>query len=313
MSVFDLKIGFKCNNDCKHCVVADKRPSGNLSLEDLLFIIDTLPSIVDTIQITGGEPSISPYLVDVVKYCKSKNLRVWLQTNATGFSNKALADEVGPYIDHALVAIHSNVEEVHDLIVGGKGMWKKTLEGLKNLSQFNIDIATQTVLSTYNIETLYTTYQMIQELYPGMNMHMTYPHMMGNAYSDRETVCFRYIDHKKVLQDCLRDFGHLIITESIPFCYLFPYHDKVTTIEDWIRGNYLRNDRTRIGIDFSQDMEEKNYDCLDITSRKKAPKCRECVFYSRCIGVWKEYIDLFKSKLDLYPITEEEFFKEGTL
>ena len=55
--MFDLKLGFKCNNNCKHCVVADKRFCRDTSFEEIVAYLRKLPE-GSTVQITGGEPSI---------------------------------------------------------------------------------------------------------------------------------------------------------------------------------------------------------------------------------------------------------------
>lgn len=298
---FDLKIGFKCNNDCRHCVIANKKSAGELSFEQIRNIIDGLDSDVTGIVLTGGEPSISPHLLDILSYIKKKNYFVIVQTNATGFADSDFCKECSKYINHALVAIHSCNPEVHDNIVRSKGMWYKTIEGFKNLSNNGVFIETQTVLSKYNIMTAYDTYKMIQELRPGTLMNMTYPHMMGNAWNNREDVCFRYSDYKDEFQRILKDFSKYIFSESIPYCYLYPYQD---SIAGCLENDILMQSYGRVGVDFSDGLFEKNYNILDIKERRKAPRCKDCVFNNDCIGVWKEYIEMFKSNLDLFPIKE---------
>lgn len=297
---FDLKIGFKCNNDCIHCVVADKRSSGNLKLEDIYKTIDN-NSDVKVITITGGEPSGYDYLPDILRYIKGKHIETVIQTNATGFANKDFCKECAPYIDHAHVAIHSYDEKVHDDIVRCSGMWKKTMEGYKNLLSNNIFCTTQTVISNYNINTLYDTYKMIQDIYPGTIMSMTYPHMMGNALKNIDKVAFRYSDKKDIIHKCLKDFGKHLFLESIPLCYIYPYQNDIFDSLESIISSHAYE---RKGYDFSDCKNIKNYNVLDIQERRKAPKCRECIFNNKCIGVWKEYIYHFKDKLDLYPIKE---------
>ena len=187
LTQFDLKIGFKCNNNCVHCVVADKRPSGDLSLQEILKIIDGLPSGVE-VQITGGEPSIyKDRLATILKRCKERGLNTILQTNATGFSDYEFCQECAPYIDHAHVAIHSRNENVHDEIIGCKG-WRDTIRGFENLNHFGVTLTTQTVLSRLNMDTLLETFDYIQEMRPETIMSMTYPHLMGNAWKNREEV-----------------------------------------------------------------------------------------------------------------------------
>lgn len=301
MSSFDLKLGFGCNNNCIHCVIADKRDKGNLSLDEIRRIVDTVPKGM-VIQVTGGEPSIRKELPEILRYCREKGHGTIIQTNGTGFSDDAFASACIPYIDHAHVAIHSSDMEVHDRIVQSKGMWRKTIKGFENLYRAGVFVTTQTVLSKLNITTLYDTFCFIQGIAPGTHMSMTYPHLGGNAWTNNETVAFRYSDYRDEIQRTLKAFASLVFTEAIPPCHLYPYQDKVLcTAEACI----LSGVNERVGVDFSRGMDVQDYNFSDISCHRKAPRCRDCVFNSRCIGVWKEYIQLFRDRLDLYPIKEE--------
>ena len=301
-STFDLKVGFACNNDCRHCVVADKRDSGNMTTRQILDIVDhdILDNGVKRIQITGGEPSIRKDMPEILKYCWEHGITTVMQTNGTGFANEDFCRRCAPYLDHAHVAIHSCYPEVHDNIVRHPGgMWKRTIEGFKNLQKYGVELTTQTVLSKFNIETLYDTFKFIQEMAPGVRMSATYPHMMGNAYIYRDEVAFRYSDHKEVIQKTIAEFKDHIFTESIPPCYLYPHVGEFPTIEQDLLDS---DDGSRVGVDFSNGMQIKNYRVLDLADRRKGPKCRECILNSKCVGVWKEYIETFHNCLDLYPI-----------
>lgn len=298
--MFDLKIGFKCNNNCIHCVVADKRPSGELGVMRTFAIIRSIPKEETEIQITGGEPTVYKHLPTILKACKERNLRVYLQTNATGFANKKFAEECAPYIYNAHVAIHSIDPEVHNRIVQDKTgtMWSKTMEGLKNLKDLGVCVTTQTVLSKYNIESVPDTFKAIQELYPGTHMSFTYPHLMGNAFKNREDICFRYSDYKYIIQEVLEKYRSVLFTESIPLCYLYPYVEEIECIEKDLINPYIE----RRGIDYADSFGEKNYQLLDLKGRAKIPTCGECIYNNKCVGVWKEYIQLYKNRIDLFPI-----------
>ena len=77
MSSYDLKLGFNCNNNCRHCVIAEKRPCGSLNENQIFELIDNLPDEVDEVQITGGEPTLYPFLPEVLKRIKSKNIKIF--------------------------------------------------------------------------------------------------------------------------------------------------------------------------------------------------------------------------------------------
>lgn len=305
MACFDLKLGFNCNNNCRHCVITEKKKAGSLTFEQVLQILNDRPKDVDVIQVTGGEPTTYEYLPDVLKYIRQDlGLGIVMQTNGTGFANPEFFKKCQPYLDHVHIAIHSCIPEIHDFIVQSPGMWEKTILGFQNLiSDPNIYVTTQTVLSRYNILTVYDTFDFIQKMAPGTQMSFTYPHMMGNAWRNRKEVCFRYSEYYLEIQRILARFHELMFVESIPPCYLHPYTDVMYNSTE---GDILYHTIDRIGVDFSDGIDQvKNYNILDAEDRRKGPKCKECIYNKKCVGVWKEYFDLFKDQLDLYPITQE--------
>lgn len=305
MGTFDLKLGFQCNNDCIHCVVADKRSAGKLSLDEMLSIISKVKP-GSYLQITGGEPTtFKEELPVILKYAKERGLLPTIQTNATGFADEDFIAKCAPYVYNWHIAIHSYNPEIHDKIVKSKGMWDLTMRGFKNALKYpQVILTTQTVLSKLNIDTLYETYEMIQELSPGTQMSMTYPHLNGNAWKNREEIAFKFSEHGGLFRKILQKWGDLIFTESIPYCYTYPFLNHPSLEEEIIYNN-----EGRIGIDFSQGNDLHDYNKSDIEDRRKAPRCRECMLNHKCIGVWKEYIEFFKNKLDLTPLTEERIKK----
>ena len=299
--VFDLKLGFKCNNNCIHCVVADKRNSGCLSIEEMKSFVSRVPAGA-YLQITGGEPTtFRAELPELLKYSYNRGLLCTIQTNGTGFADLPFLEECAPYLENVHIAIHSSVPEIHDKIVNSKGMWELTMQGFKNLLKFpNIQVTTQTVLSKLNIDSLFDTFSMIQKLAPCTQMSMTYPHLNGNAWKNREQVAFRFSDKSEMIYKCLSTFESVLFTESIPPCHLYPFLNH-PTIEDAILSS-----EERVGIDFSQSLELHDYTVSDIKDRRKGPRCKNCIFNTKCIGVWKEYTEVFSKNLDLYPITPEK-------
>lgn len=300
--IFDLKLGFKCNNDCIHCVVADKRDKGCLSLNEMKDIVKTVPKD-SMLQITGGEPTLfKEELPELLEFAYNRGIHPTIQTNGTGFSDIEFLKKCAPFLSNVHIAIHSCVPEIHDKIVNSTGMWEKTMQGFKNLLSIdNLSVTTQTVLSKLNIDSLYDTYSMIQTLAPGIQMSMTYPHLNGNAWKNKDIVAFRFSDKKDMIYKCLKKFENVLFTESIPLCYSYPFINHPTLENDIL---YCVEDR--VGVDFSQSSELHDYNNSDIEDRRKASKCKECIFYNKCIGVWKEYLYVFNNNLDLYPITEKK-------
>lgn len=313
---FDLKAGFSCNNDCIHCVVTDKRETKDLSTEEIKNLIDDI-SIDTTIGFTGGEPTIRKDFIEILKYAKEKGHTTALQTNGTMFESEEFTNEVVKYLDSVLIAIHSHIPEIHNEIVADKTnkMYDKTIQGFKNLAKNKnkIFIRTQTVISKLNIKHLKETYDFIQGIMPNVPMNLTFPHPNGGAWINRELVVPRYSEIKPYLQDILSKWAHLIQTEAIPMCYLYPYQDKVEwNVDEKLITDFLNTE----GMDPSQKSNEsrlfdekgitKDYQTCMLKEKAKGPKCSECIFNNRCPGVWVEYMYMYAKKLDLFPIKDTD-------
>jgi MoaA/NifB/PqqE/SkfB family radical SAM enzyme len=313
---FDLKVGFSCNNDCIHCVVTDKRKTEDLSTEEIKDLIDGLDAEY-IIGFTGGEPTIRKDFIEILKYAKEKGHSTALQTNGTMFESEEFTDEVIKYLDSVLIAIHSHIPEIHNRIVSDKTnkMYYKTIQGFKNLAKNRnkLFIRTQTVISKLNIKDLPETYDFIQDIMPNVPMNLTFPHPNGGAWINRDLVVPRYSEIRCYLQEILSRWAHLIQTEAIPMCYLYPYQNKVEwNIDERLMTDFLNTE----GIDPSQKNNEarlfdengitKDYQTCMMSEKIKGPKCSECIFNNRCPGVWIEYMQMYSKKLDLFPIKDIE-------
>lgn len=300
MVYFDLKVGFSCNNNCIHCVVAGKRKTRDFSTQEIKSIIKNRPK-EDCIGFTGGEPTIRKDFIELARYAKKRGHRVALQTNGTLFSDYGFAKEAGKYMDDVLIAIHSHKKSIHDKIVQRRGMYEKTVKGLKNIVELRIPHKTQTVISKLNVGHLKETYDFIQSVSPGCRMQMTFPHPMGNAYYNKEKVVPRYSEIRKYIYKALKKYADILNTEAIPICHLYPYHNIVENIDEKI-ARHLKEEEKR-GVDFSRTEKNiENYLSLMFSDKRKRSECNQCIFNIRCAGVWKEYMEFYKDNPDLFPI-----------
>ena len=89
--LFDLKVGTSCNNSCIHCVVGDEimANNNNLSFKEIKDILVNNINNIDTLQLTGGETTIRPDFLDILKYAKNELgiKKIILQTNGRMFSS----------------------------------------------------------------------------------------------------------------------------------------------------------------------------------------------------------------------------------
>ena len=170
-----------------------------------------------------------------------------------------------------------------------------TIRGFENIITLKIPCNTQTVISKFNMAHLPETYDYIQTRKPNIRMNMTFPHPNGNALHFAGQVVPRYSDLKVVLQEIFSKYSHLLNTEAIPLCYLHPYQEKVFNFD-----NNLINGSLKAGIDpankgndfFDRNGATDDYAIPTLSDKRKGPKCPMCIFNGRCVGVWKEYLEI---------------------
>lgn len=127
-----------CNLTCKHCYQdADhKALPDELSLKEKLNLVDQIAEqYVPMIAFAGGEPTLSPDLLPVLRHCKSYGIHTTLATHGGTMTPKLaeqLAEAGVKYVEISLDSVHP---ERHDAFRGIEGMWHRTVRGMRNVVQ----------------------------------------------------------------------------------------------------------------------------------------------------------------------------------
>ncbi|MBN1335140.1 MAG: radical SAM protein [Deltaproteobacteria bacterium] len=126
----DLVLTYACQNACSHCYnEPNRRRTSPLELSTGVAILDRLADVgVCHVVFTGGEPTLHPDVVLLVRHAVRRGLVVGLNTNGRRLSALAvtLADAG---LDHVQVTLASARPEVHDAVVGAKAH-AETVAGL---------------------------------------------------------------------------------------------------------------------------------------------------------------------------------------
>ncbi len=131
-----MELTYNCNLKCPHCYVQEDITRGAkfIDKEKVFRLIDEFEEAgIVELNITGGEASLHPDFVEIIRYATSKNLLVNLLTNGQNIYKKHLVDEL---LDCPLkelrISLYGN-EEYHDNFVGVAGAFKRSTEVLKEL------------------------------------------------------------------------------------------------------------------------------------------------------------------------------------
>ena len=150
-----LWLGQTCNLRCHFCYFLDRiqdehHPEHDfMSLEKAKTICRTLVDYYgnNSIDIQGGEPTLSPGIYELVAYCVEIGLSPTLITNAQALSNRdvvARFKEAG--VRDFLVSVQG-LGDVYDQLVGRSGAHARQMKALRHLQEAGIPFRFNTVLS----------------------------------------------------------------------------------------------------------------------------------------------------------------------
>jgi MoaA/NifB/PqqE/SkfB family radical SAM enzyme len=292
----DLKVGFSCNNRCRHCVVSDKFNEKDLTLNEIKNLIETYIDNYGTISLTltGGEVTIrKDYLqiLDFIYKKKNENLInfVDIQTNGRFLSRNDVLAKTLSVVDFYLIALHSSDCNVHNNITRCKTSFQETTEALSKLITKVNDksIAIQTVISQFNYEGLQNIYKFCFENYGIKEFNITFPHPIGWANSIEVTP--RYTTVSKSINESLAyclDNGIKPFIEAIPLCVFNDQH------RDYAKEFYKNRTAEVVGF-AGKKYGHIDYSVANQEGYSKYKLCNECCYKNDCIGVWREYIELY--------------------
>ena len=158
-----------CNFQCSYCYVPERSTCRNeLSREEIRDVIQQAKELgARKIIILGGEPSIYPHLVEMIRFLGREGLEIEMFTNGTGI-DPALAAVLAEEKVRVVLKLNSRDEAIQDRLAGKKGAFQiinralATLQaaGYPSAEQF---LAISTVICQQNIKELPAMWQWLRE------------------------------------------------------------------------------------------------------------------------------------------------------
>jgi His-Xaa-Ser system radical SAM maturase HxsC len=218
--------------DC-HCLMCPQPPKAHdKNLTEISKRILNLVKIEthQTICLTGGEPTLlKEEFFDILGVINKKQPKssVMMLTNGKSFANFEFTKRfvsLRPKDFITCVSMHSDVDEVHDRIVGVKDSFYKTAMGLQNLARFREKIEIRVVVSRINAHHLESIATFIQRNFPFI-IHCTFMGMeiTGLACDNYEAIWIDPRDYRAELSRAVRVMSRADMNVSIyniPLCLL---------------------------------------------------------------------------------------------
>jgi len=136
----ELIITSRCNFNCPYCRGTDiNGKKGDMPFEDIKRVIDFWASEnIQNIRLSGGEPTIHPDIVEIVRYIKATcNDMKHIAISTNGFNNIELYKNlIIEGVNDYSISLDACCSSIGDMMSGGvKGSWTQVVENIKELSK----------------------------------------------------------------------------------------------------------------------------------------------------------------------------------
>lgn len=154
---------WNCNQKCLHCYAAGQPEAevSEISTKQWKDVIDKCyDACIAQVTFTGGEPTRRNDLVELVSYAKKLVTR--LNTNGINLTEELCKQLFKASLDCVQITFYSYDPFIHNQLVGAK-MYDKTLRGIRNAFNANLNVSINTPLCSINKEYA-KTLQFLKEL-----------------------------------------------------------------------------------------------------------------------------------------------------
>lgn len=270
-----------CNQYCRIC--SNPETPYVLDLQTACREIDDFAARdYQGVILTGGEPSLSEIVPEVVRYATARGLSARMITNGSRLADLSLARtylEAG--LRHFHVSLYSNRPAVHDAITGVKGSHALACRAIDNLIGLGAIVDLNTVINRLNCDHLDELAGFMIERMPGVR-HLVINNLdpsMGRADTNREML-HQLADMEVSLHralSLLQSEGRTFRVERVPLCYMADFAYASTETRKIVKGE----ERIIHFLDDKGTVHQKSF------RHHKASVCAVCSLDPICAGLFE--------------------------
>jgi MoaA/NifB/PqqE/SkfB family radical SAM enzyme len=259
---------------------------------------------VRNLHVTGGEPTIHPQFIDVLRLAKKLGMRTSVGTIGTMLAREDFAREALPFLDEALFSIHGPNAEVHDGLTRKEGSFERVTTALTLALQIKPEFGAyvNTVVTRHNIDTLPDTVEMAERLGASLVVvSNTTPEGAAEDHYEELAVPLEKLAEilpqvpGRVKNTVVRFFG-------VPMC-LMGEHTMLANDMHWdprVTAEWGSQPGKVVFDDF--------YNWKPDRKRVHVTACNDCSLNKVCMGVYERYTSIWPE--DLHLLTPISLDKE---
>jgi molybdenum cofactor biosynthesis enzyme MoaA len=149
-----LQLLYRCNFDCLHCFHgSDLAKPDSYSLIDIESIVNLFleKHSITSVTLLGGEPFLHSELPEIMRFIKSKKLKVEICSNGYGITKKLA--QVAQDLDRLRVSLEG-MQAANDK-VRRSGSFAEGIKTIKEAINLGIDTSVTTTINSLNIDDIY--------------------------------------------------------------------------------------------------------------------------------------------------------------
>ena len=253
-----------CNCRCVMCPQPPREHEPQ-RLRESYAVLDLLKGEqIEQFCITGGEPTLlGDAFTEFLAACIAAHpeASIDILTNGKAFSDRKFTRKVAQTVTQNVcfcVSLHSDIDTLHDFIVGSQGSYAKTSQGIYNLAEYGCKLEIRHVINVCNAKYLHRFSEHLYNYYPFCS-HYAFMGMelYGKAAENWENLDISPLEYRQELCDAVLCLHRRVLPVSIynvPLCLCAPEARKFCrqSISSW-KNVYL-------------------------------PQCRECAVRQQCAG-----------------------------
>ena len=287
-----------CNSNCIMCTNPfgfrnEKDAAEHYNKEKILELIESNSENIrkNGISLTGGEPTIHPHFLDILKKIRADipKAEISFATNGRRFIYPDFTKNVLSINDLQIrTVIHSYKAETHNSITRTPNSFKQTIKGIKNIFKQRNDshvISLRLVLLKQNYKELDKISEFIYSEFGNFfrrqdKIAYIFPEYEGRAKKNIKQVGITYSQAQPYMEEVLQKWPDKFYEK------FFAFHFPLCVIDSSLWQHIVRS------IPVSND----EYIFLE--------KCDDCIYKKYCVSIHNDYIKEFGGD-EFTPFTEE--------
>lgn len=299
-----LWLGLKCDVKCKFCYDenVNKKEKLWVPLEDTKRALSKFRNYYGNryVDFMGGEPTLHPKILDIVKYSSDIGLKPTLITHGMHLADfdRALKFKNAGVHDF-LMSIHGVNETVADLHGVNNNNYNRQLKALENLKKLNIPVRFNCILIKDNLEQLIDVVELANQNdvkvinFLTFNPYFEWKSSPEITFQAKHSEIVKYL--KKAIELCL-SYEIEANVRYMPICqlkgfeshiytgYQLPYDTHEWDYNSWYDRGIEKNPSKDWYYSASQDQQHRH-------AYKYTDACMDCSLKNICDGFHEQYLE----------------------